>query len=97
MKKKEIETTFKAVRLTLNTLKDEEASYLFIGNEGNQFVISGNTADIAAQILFAMIRYPVVKELIKTCATRVDEIEEKYGDRVRTAPLEDLIEYNSGN
>lgn len=97
MNKKEIEKTFKAVQQTLNTLQGEEASFLFIGNEGNHFTIGGSAGAIAAQILFSMIRYPVVKEIIKTCAARFDEVEKEYGNSVRNVSLEDLIEINSGN
>lgn len=65
---------------------------MFIGDEGNCFTIGGNPASISAQIMFAMIRYPIVEEIIKNCATRFDELNKEMGDEIRKVKLEHLIE-----
>ena len=76
----------------LEQLQGKEASFPFIGDEGNCF-----TTMIAAQILLAMVRYPVVKDIIKKCADNYDALNEKFGEDVRNLTLEHLIEVNSGN
>lgn len=81
----------------LEQLQGEEASFLFIGDEGNCFTIGGDPTMIAAQILFAMVRYPVVRQIIQKCADNYDSLNEKFGEDVRNLTLEHLIEVNSGN
>lgn len=81
----------------LEQLQGEEASFLFVGDEGNCFTIGGDPTMIAAQILFAMVRYPVFKDIIKKCADNYDSLNEKFGEDVRSITLEHLIEVNSGN
>lgn len=93
----EVKATFGKVHELLDSLQGTGATCLFIGDEGNHFVISGNHTNIEGQIVFAMCRYPVVKDIIKTCATRFDELNEKFGDGVRNVKMDHLIEINSGN
>lgn len=93
----EVKATFDKVHELLDSLQETGATCLFIGDEGNHFVISGNPTNIEGQIVFAMCRYPVVKDIIKTCATRFDELNEKFGDGVRNVTMDHLIEINSGN
>ena len=81
----------------LEQLQGEDASFLFVCDNGNCFTISGNPVNIEAQIMFAMCRYPIVKEIIKTCATRFDALDKEYGDDIRNVTMEHLIEINSGN
>ena len=97
MKAKEIKQVFDDVQQRLDTLQGEEASFMFIGHEGNHFVLGGNPTEIAAQIVFAMIRYPVVRNIIKQCAERFDELNEQYGENVKGVKMDHLIEQNSGN
>ena len=97
MKEKEIKQVFDDVQKRLDTLQGEEASFMFIGHEGNHFVLGGNPTEIAAQIVFAMIRYPVVRNIIKQCAERFDELNEQYGENVKGVKMDHLIEQNSGN
>ena len=92
-----IKETFDKVHELLDSLQETGATCLFIGDEGNHFVISGNPTNIEAQIVFAMCRYPVVKDIIKTCTTRFDELNEEFGDGVRNVTMDHLIEINSGN
>lgn len=93
----EVKATFDKVHELLDSLQETGATCLFIGDEGNHFVISGNPTNIEVQIVFAMCRYPVVKDIIKTCATRFDELNEKFGDGVINVTMDHLIEINSGN
>ena len=97
MKKEEIKQVFDDVQKRLDTLQGEEASFMFIGHEGNHFVLGGNPTEIAAQIVFAMIRYPVIRNIIKQCAERFDEMNAQYGEDVKGVKMDHLIEQNSGN
>ena len=97
MEKTEIKKIQRMAQKLLEQLQGKEASFLFIGDEGNCFTIGGDPTMIAAQILFAMVRYPVVKDIIKKCADNYDDLNEKFGEDVRNLTLEHLIEVNSGN
>ena len=93
----EIRKVFDDVQRSLDTLQGTGVTCLFIGDEGNHFVISGSTARIKAQLTFAMCRYPVVRDIVRTCAGRFDEIDGEFGDDVRNVKMDHLIEMNSGN
>ena len=97
MTNEEIKKKFNEVQKILDSLQGSNATCMFIGHEGNHFVISGNPTNIAAQIVFTMMRYPVVKDIIKTCAVRFDAMNKEYGGNVRNVTMEHLIEVNSGN
>lgn len=97
MDKTEIKKIQRAAQKLLEQLQGTEASFLFVGDEGNCFAIGGDTTMIATQILFAMVRYPVVKDIIKKCADNYETLNEKFGEDVRSLTLEHLIEVNSGN
>ena len=92
-----IKDKFDKIHDILDSMQDSGATCLFIGDEGNHFVISGDSLNITAQIIFAMCRYPVVKEIINTCAARFDKLNEELGDDIRNVTLDHLIEHNSGN
>lgn len=95
--KQETKAVFSKVQMLLDTLQGKDATCLFIGDEGNHFVISGDFNVICAQFIFAMCRYPVVAQIVKKCASRFDELNAEYGDKFRSVTLEHLIEQNSGN
>ena len=95
--KQEAKAVFSKVQMLLETLQDKGATCLFIGDEGNHFVISCDFNGICAQLIFAMCRYPVVAQIVKKCASRFDEMNAKYGDELRSVTLDHLIEQNSGN
>ena len=97
MEKQKIKQVFYDVQQQLDTLQGEDATFMFIGHEGNHFVLGGNPHEIAAQIIFSMIRYPVVRDIINTCAERFDELYKIYGKDVKNVKMEHLIEQNSGN
>lgn len=97
MEKQEIKQVFDNVQQQLDTLQGEQASFMFIGHEGNHFVLGGNPHEIAAQIVFAMMRYPVIRNIIKQCADQFDKLNEQYGKGVKNVKMDHLIEQNSGN
>lgn len=92
-----IKEKFGKVQEILDSLQGKDATFMFIGHEGNHFVLSGSPVNIEAQIVFSMCRYPVVRDIIKTCAERFDELNKEYGDNVRNVIMDHLIEKNSGN
>ena len=92
-----IKEKFGKVQEILDSLQGKDATFMFIGHEGNHFVLSGSPVNIEAQIVFAMCRYPVIRDIIKVCAERFDELNKKYGDNVRNVIMDHLIEKNSGN
>lgn len=92
-----VKEKFSKVQEILDSLQGKNATFMFIGNEGNHFVLSGNPVSIEAQIVFAMCRYPVIRDIIKTCAERFDELNKECGDDARNAVMDHLIEQNSGN
>ena len=97
MKKIDIKKKFDEVQEILDSLQGSSATCMFIGHEGNHFVISGSPVNIEAQIVFAMIRYPIVREIVNTCAERFDELNDEHGENVRNVKMDHLIEQNSGN
>lgn len=94
MKEQEIKQVFDYVQQWLDTLQGSDASFMFIGHQGNHFVINGKTNEISAQIFFAMMRYPVIRDIIKECATRYDDLNAQYGSNVRNVKMDYLIEQN---
>lgn len=82
MTKEEIKQVFDNVQQQLETLQGSEASFMFIGHQGNHFAIAGQTNEIGAQILFAMMRYPVIRDIIKDCAASATWI----GPRSKSRP-----------
>lgn len=92
-----VKEKFSKVQEILDSLQGKDATFMFIGHEGNHFVLSGSPVNIEAQIVFSMCRYPVIREIIKNCAGRFDELNKKYGDNARNVIMDHLIEINSGN
>lgn len=97
MTKEEIKQVFMDVQTRLESLPGQEASFLFIGHQGNYFSMGGRTNEICAQIVFAMMRYPVIRDIIKECAAHHDALEAQYGSAARDVKMDHLIEQNSGN
>ena len=92
MDKVDIKKKFDEVQEILDSMSGEGATFMFIGDEGNHFTISGYPMDIMAQIIFAMIRYPVVEKIIKGCAAGYEEMKDKFGDDLRNVRMTRLIE-----
>lgn len=92
----EIKQLFSEIQNNLEKLQNEHASFMFLSDEGNHFTMGGDPARLMAQISFAMIRYPIVRDIIKNCAEKYDELNATMGDDVRKVKLDHLIEQNSG-
>ena len=92
----EIKQLFSEIQTKLETLQNEHASFMFLSDEGNNFSMGGNTTRIMAQITFAMMRYPVVRDIIKDCAEKFDLLNATMGDDARKVKLDHQIEQNSG-
>lgn len=86
-----IKKKFDDIHKELDSLQDSGATFMFIGHEGNHFVISGSPVNIEAQIVFSMMHYPVVRDIIKTCVARFDELNNCYGDAARRIEMDHLI------
>ena len=96
MTEEEIKKMFDGIQQKLETLQDEKASFMFLTDEGNHFAMGGDPVRLMAQITFAMMRYPVVRDIIKDCAEKYDELNATMGDDARNIKLDHLIEKNSG-
>ena len=92
----EIKQLFSEIQKKLETLQNEHASFLFLSDEGTHFCMGGDTTSIMAQITFAMMRYPVVRDIIKDCAEKYDILNATMGDDARNVKLDHQIEQNSG-
>lgn len=90
--KEEIKQVLNKVQDHLDSLQGDGTSFLFVANDGNRFVMSGHTHLIAAQIVFAMMRYPVVRDIIRDCANHFDILNARHGDDVRNIKMDHLIE-----
>lgn len=92
-----VKEKFGKVQEILDSLQGKDATFMFIGHEGNHFVLSGSPVNIKAQIVFAMCRYTIIRDIIKTCAERFDELDKESIDNARKVVMDHLIEQNSGN
>ena len=92
----EIKQLFSEIQKKLETLQNEHASFLFLSDEGTHFCMGGDTTSIMAQITFAMMRYPVVRDIIKQCAANYDELNSAFGKDARDKIMDHQIEQNSG-
>ena len=92
----EIKQLFSEIQKKLETLQNEHASFLFLSDEGTHFCMGGDTTSIMAQITFAMMRYPVVRDIIKQCAANYDELNAAFGKDARNKIMDHQIEQNSG-
>lgn len=76
----------------LEQLQGTDASFMFVGDEGNCFTTGGIPEHIEAQVIFAMIRYPIVKEIIDRCHNEYRRLNNKMGDEIRNVTMTHLIE-----
>lgn len=81
---------FKTVQDLLESLQDSKCTFMFVSSD-NRFMMKGDATELIAHIVFAMCRYKVIEEVIKTCASNFDDLNKKYGDVVRATELEHLI------
>lgn len=92
-----VEKKYNEIHEMLDSLQYEDATFMFIGHEGNHFAMKGNPSMIMGQIAFAMCRYPVIRDIIKNCAEHFDDLNREYGEKVRNVKMDHLIERYSGN
>lgn len=81
----------------LEQLQGSDASFLFVGNDGNCFTMGGIPSHIEAQIIFAMIRYPFVEKIIKSCADNFEKLKNEFGEDVKIVKMKHIIEKYSKN
>ena len=93
----EIKKTERMAQKLLEQLQGTDASFLFVGDEGNCFTIGGDPEKIISQILFAMSRYPIVESIIKKCAKLFDNMPQDLRKEIKNLKMEHQIEENSGN
>lgn len=90
-KKVDIKDVFNKIQGLLDSLQDTGATFMFITGEG-RFVISGDPTSIMAELTIAMVRYPIVKEMIDTCSKKFDEIKAECGEDIENINMTHLIE-----
>lgn len=93
--KEQIKRIQREAHAKLELLGGSEASFLFIGDEGQCFVINGNTTNIKAELMFSMIRYPIIRDIVKECAEKFDFLEAEMGDNIRNMTMDHIIEQYS--
>lgn len=91
MTKQEIKDILQNVQEMLDSMQNENESFMFIAAEGTRFVLKGTQSDIASQILLWMIRFDAFKDIIMLCADRYAEINIKHGDSIRNTELPHFI------
>lgn len=93
-KKVDIKDVFNKIQGLLDSLQDTGETFMFMTGEG-RFVISGDPTSIMAELTIAMVRYPIVKEIIDTCSKKFDEIKAECGEDIENINMTHLIEkYN---
>ncbi len=90
-KKVDIKDVFNKIQGLLDSLQDTGATFMFMTGEG-RFVISGDPTSIMAELTIAMVRYPIVKEMIDTCSKKFDEIKAECGEDIENINMTHLIE-----
>lgn len=88
---KDASKVFSEIQSLLDSLQDTGETFLFVTGEG-RFVISGDPAAIMAELSIAMIRYPIVKEIIDTCSQKFDEIKAEHGEDIENIKMTHLVE-----
>lgn len=93
-KKVDIKDVFNKIQGLLDSLQDTGETFMFMTGEG-RFVISGDPTSIMAELTIAMVRYPIVKEMIDTCSKKFDDIKAEFGEDIENINMTHLIEkYN---
>lgn len=90
-KKVDIKDVFNKIQGLLDSLQDTGETFMFVTGEG-RFVISGDPAAIMTELSIAMIRYPIVKEIIDTCSQKFDEIKAEHGEDIENIKMTHLVE-----
>jgi len=91
-----VKETFDKVQALLDTLQDKDATCLFVTDDG-RFVISGEKESLEVELIIAMVRYPIVKDIVFECASKFRWVKKDYGEKINSIHMNHLIEKNSGN
>ena len=91
MTKQEIRVTLDNVQEALDGI-GSDASFLFVAKDGLRFAMGGVPEEIEAGIVIAMLRYPIVRNIIHRCSAFYDTAEENFGEMVRKEKPDHLIE-----
>lgn len=90
-KRVDIKDVFNKIQGLLDSLQDTGATFMFMTGEG-RFVVSGDPSSIMAELTIAMVRYPIVKEIIDTCSQKLDEIKAEHGEDIENIKMTHLVE-----
>lgn len=90
-KKVDVDKVFGEIQKLMDSLQDTGETFMFVTGEG-RFCISGNPSAIMAELSIAMVRYPIVKEIIDTCSQKFDDIKAEYGADIENIKMSHLIE-----
>lgn len=90
-KKVDADKIFHEIQEMLDSLQDSGESCMFITGK-HHFVLSGNPVDIKAELIIAMMRYPVIKEIIDSCSQKFDQIKAECGAEIEKIKMDHLIE-----
>ena len=81
---------FKTCQQLLESLKDSDTAFMFVSSK-HHFTIKEHDNDLLTEIVFAMLRYPEVENLIKRCAAAFEKVNAKYGHLAREVEMDHLI------
>lgn len=91
MTKQEIRATLDKVQDALDGIGGD-ASFLFVAKDDLRFAMGGVPEEIEAGIVIAMLRYPLVKQIIDNCVNVYKTADAIYGEEVRNSKPDHLIE-----
>lgn len=96
MDKKRTDEVLNQVLDLLGELKKGDRSVLFISGDG-AFTMSGDARELLAELIFSMVRYPAVRDLVIEATLRYPAAKKRYGDRIKGTKMTRQVEKNSGN
>ena len=81
---------FHTCQQLLESLEDSDTAFMFVSSK-HHFTIKEHDNDLLTEIVFAMLRYPEVENLIKRCAGAFEKVNAKYGHLAREVEMDHLI------
>ena len=97
MDKEEIKSIERTAQSALEKLQDTDASFLYIGDDANCFTVGGDPEQLTAQLVIAMIRYPVVNEIVSNSVKMYKDCSPEVFNEIRNFKMDHQNEVNSGN
>ena len=92
MTQQEIKETLDKVQNLLDGLQGTDTSFLFVARDGNRFAMGGVPKYVGACITHAMLRYPIVRDIIHRCSAFYDTANKNFGETARKDKPDHLIE-----